>query len=80
VWLHIDEREELREQIAFADVVLLNKTDLVSQPGLIKLEDRVRDINALAKMHRTLNSAAEMEDILDIGAFEIDRILSTHPI
>jgi len=79
VWLHIDEREELREQIAFADVVLLNKTDLVSQPGLIKLEDRVRDINALAKMHRTLNSAAEMEDILDIGAFEIDRILSTHP-
>ena len=79
VWLHIDEREELREQIAFADVVLLNKTDLVSPPELLKLEDRVRDINALAKMHRTLNSAAEMEDILDIGAFEIDRILSTHP-
>ena len=79
VWLHIDEREELREQIAFADVVLLNKTDLVSPPELLKLEDRVRDINALAKIHRTLNSAAEMEDILDIGAFEIDRILSTHP-
>ena len=62
VWLHIDEREELREQIAFADVVLLNKTDLVSPPELLKLEDRVRDINALAKMHRTLLSLIHISE------------------
>ncbi|MQG38323.1 MAG: GTP-binding protein [SAR202 cluster bacterium] len=79
VWLHIDEREELREQIAFADVVLLNKTDLASELELSKLEDHLRDINTLAKIHRTQNSVAKMEDILDIRAFEIDRILSTHP-
>ena len=68
VWLHIDEREELREQIAFADVVLLNKTDLVTETELEKLESRVRAINALAKMHRTHKSAARMEDILRLAA------------
>ena len=79
VWLHIDEREELREQIAFADVVLLNKTDLATETELESLEGRVRAINALAKMHRTQKSAANMEDILEIGGFDLERILSSHP-
>ena len=79
VWQHIDERQELKEQIGFADVVLLNKTDLVTEAELDKLETRVKSINALAKTHRTKNSAAKMDDILDIGAFDLDRILSTHP-
>ena len=55
VWLHIDEREELREQIAFADVVLLNKTDLVSPSELLKLEERVR---AVSYTHLTLPTNA----------------------
>ena len=79
VWQHIEEREEVREQIGFADVVLLNKTDLATEPELEKLESRVRDINALAKMHRTQNSFADMYDILEIGAFNLERILSAHP-
>ena len=79
VWQHIDERQELKEQIGFADVVLLNKTDLVTEAELDKLETRVKSINALAKTHRTKNSAAKMDDILDIGAFDLERILSTHP-
>lgn len=79
VWQHIDEREELREQIGFADVILLNKTDLATETELDKLEGRVRDINALARMHRTQDSAADMDDILEIGAFDLERILSTHP-
>ena len=79
VWLHIDERDELREQIGFADVILLNKTDLATEPELQKLEGRIRDINALAKTHRTQNSAADMDDILELGAFEAERILATHP-
>ena len=79
VWLHIDERDELREQIGFADVVLLNKTDLATESEMEKLEQRVKEINALAKTHRTQNSEVNMDDILEIGAFEIDRILSTHP-
>ena len=79
VWLHIDEREELREQIAFADVILLNKTDLVTETELEELESRVRAINALARIHRTHNSAAKMEDILEIGGFDLERILLSHP-
>ncbi len=79
VWQHIDEREELREQIGFADVILLNKTDLATEEELNKLEGRVRDINALAKMHRTRNSEAAMDEILEIGSFDLERILSTHP-
>ena len=79
VWLHIDEREELKEQIGFADVVLLNKIDLATETELQRLESRIREINVLAKMHRTDKSAVRMEDILDIGAFDLERILSTHP-
>ena len=79
VWLHIDEREELREQIAFADVVLLNKTDLATETELEELESRVRGINSLAKMHRTHKSAAKMGDILGIGGFDLERILLSHP-
>ena len=79
VWLHIDEREELREQIGFADVVLLNKRDLATETELQRLEDRIKEINVLAKMHRTDNSAVRMEEILEIGAFDLERILLTHP-
>ena len=79
VWLHIEDREELREQIAFADVVLLNKTDLATETELDKLEGRVKSINALAKMHRTQNSAVRMDDILEIGGFDLERILESHP-
>ena len=57
--MHIDEREELREQIAFADVVLLNKTDLATET---ELENRFRAINVLAKTQRTHMSAATMEE------------------
>ena len=79
VWLHIDEREELREQIGFADVVLLNKRDLATETELQRLEHRIKEINVLAKMHRTENSAVRMEEILEIGAFDLERILLTHP-
>ena len=79
VWLHIDEREELREQIAFADVVLLNKTDLATETEMEELESRVRAINALAKVHRTHKSAANMKDILEIGGFDLERTLLSHP-
>ena len=51
VWQHIDERQELKEQIGFADVVLLNKTDLVTEAELDKLETRVKSINALSLIH-----------------------------
>lgn len=55
------EAEEAQEQIAFADVILLNKTDLVTPEKLDELEKRIRGMNAMAKVHRTCNTEVGME-------------------
>ncbi|MBC8120831.1 MAG: GTP-binding protein [Gemmatimonadaceae bacterium] len=78
-WQHIDESSECREQIAFADVVLINKTDLVSDEELEALEKRVRSINALARIQRTREAAVAVETVLDVGGFDLDRALAVKP-
>lgn len=55
------EAEEAQEQIAFADVILLNKTDLVTPEELDELEKRIRGMNAMAKVHRTCNTEVGTE-------------------
>ncbi len=70
---------EVQEQIAFADVVLLNKTDLVVGVELDDLEAKIRGINPAAKVHRTQNSVIQMEQILSIGGFNLDRIMDVDP-
>ena len=70
---------EAQEQIGFADVVLLNKTDLVSPEDLASLEQRIRAINAHAVIHRTERCALPLERVMDRGAFDLDRILSLDP-
>ncbi|MFM8004308.1 MAG: GTP-binding protein, partial [Dolichospermum sp.] len=54
------EADEAQEQIAFADVILLNKTDLVTAEVLDELETRIRSMNAMAKIYRTHNSQLAM--------------------
>jgi G3E family GTPase len=71
--------EEAQEQIAFADILLLNKTDLVTPEVLDQLEQRIRGMNALAKIHRTRDAELEMDAILDIGGFDLDRALEIDP-
>src|ERR1700733_3107653 len=56
VVLHFDDTREVREQIGFADVILLNKTDLVSEKELEQVEARIKKMNPMAKLHRTRNS------------------------
>jgi G3E family GTPase len=73
VWRHLDSSREVREQIAFADVVLLNKTDLSTPPELDRLEERVRAINAFAKVHRTRNAEIDLAHVLDVRAFDLSR-------
>lgn len=73
------EAEEAQEQIAFADVVLLNKTDLVTPEALDILERKIRSMNALAKIYRTRNAELEMNALLGIGAFDLDRALEIDP-
>jgi G3E family GTPase len=78
IWQHW-EAEEAQEQIAFADVILLNKTDLVTPEELDELERRIRSMNAIAKIYRTRNAELEMDALLGIGAFDLDRALEIDP-
>jgi G3E family GTPase len=79
VWQHIDESDECKEQIAFADVILLNKTDLVPAEILDKLESRIKHMNAAAKIHRCQNATVALERILNVGGFNLDRALEVDP-
>ena len=79
VWQHIDDSDEVKEQIAFADVILLNKIDLVTPEELDKLEKRIRSMNAAAKVYRTQNAAAEIDTVLNVGGFNLDRALEVDP-
>ena len=79
IWQHIDDSGEAREQIAFADVILLNKIDLVTEEELAQLEARIRGMNAAAKIYRTKNAAVEMDKILNVGGFDLDRAMEVDP-
>lgn len=76
---HLDDSNEAKEQIAFADVILLNKTDLVSEEQLRSLEGRIRSMNAAASLHRTKNAVVNMESILDVGGFDLTRAQIVDP-
>ena len=78
IWSHW-ESSEAQEQIAFADVILVNKTDLVSESVLEELEKRIRSMNALAKVYRTRNAELEMEALLGVRAFDLNRALEIDP-
>jgi G3E family GTPase len=73
------ESDEAQEQIAFADVILLNKIDLVSLEELDALECRIKDMNAMVKIYRTQNSELAIESILGVKAFDLDRALEVDP-
>ncbi len=80
-WLadRLKDAPEAKNQIAFADVIVLNKTDLVSKAELAEVEARIRAINPYAKLHRTERCAVALSDVLERGAFDLDRILEIEP-
>lgn len=71
--------KEAVEQIAFADVILLNKTDLVAEDELREVEASIIAINPRAKLVRTLRSEVALDEILDVHAFQLDTALTLHP-
>ena len=73
------ESSEAQEQIAFADVILLNKVDLVSPLWVDTLEQRIRSVNAVAKIHRTHQCQLPIEVLLGVGAFDLKNALSIDP-
>ena len=73
---HVDELNEPAEQVAFADLVLLNKTDLVDAAALERIESRIRGINGTAKILRTKNADVPIDKVLNVGAFDLQRALA----
>jgi G3E family GTPase len=71
--------EEAVEQIAFADVILLNKADLVSADELTSVERQIRAINTTARLHRMIRGDIALDRILDVGAFDLERITEIDP-
>jgi G3E family GTPase len=80
-WLkdRLKDAPEAKNQIAFADVILLNKTDLVTPAELSEVEARIRAINPYAKLHRTERSKIDIAEVLNRNAFDLDRILDIEP-
>jgi G3E family GTPase len=79
VHLHIDDSDECKEQIAFADVVVINKTDLVEAKDLESVEKRIKSMNAVARIHRAAHAGVPIDAVLDVGGFDLDRALEQKP-
>ena len=81
--LHVQARiadsKEAREQIAFADQIVLNKTDLVTAEELAQVEAILRRMNPLAPIHRAVRSDVPLHDILNRGGFDLARITELEP-
>jgi G3E family GTPase len=76
---HMEDTHEAEEQIAFADVILLNKCDLVPAEKLDGLGKIVREVNALATIHRTTRAEIDIAKILEVGGFNLDRATELNP-
>src|SRR5471032_363727 len=80
-WLkeRLKDAPEVKNQIAFADVILINKTDLVTPAELNEIEARIRAINPYARLHRTERAKIDIAEVLGRNAFDLDRILDIEP-
>ena len=79
VLLRLEDSREAREQIAFADQIVLNKTDLVDEAELRGVETVLRRLNPLAPIHRAVRSDVRLDTVLGRGGFDLDRILELEP-
>jgi G3E family GTPase len=77
--LHVDDSDECKQQVAFGDVIVLNKTDLVTEEALARVEERIRSMNALAKIRRAHNADVPVDLVLDVGGFDLNRALEHKP-
>ena len=82
---HLDEEKpegvenEALEQLAFADRIVLNKIDLADENELVEVESRIHEVNPLAPIIRTQHGKVNLDAILDVGAFSLDRVLADDP-
>lgn len=77
--INLEQSHEAVEQVAFSDVVLINKVDLVDPKVLEQIEAKVRALNPLAIIHYTTNAEIELEHVIGIGAFDLVQKLEVDP-
>ncbi|MCM2441467.1 GTP-binding protein [Agrobacterium vitis] len=77
--LRLKDSREAEDQIAFADVVVINKADLVTHEELHRIEDIVRAINPSARIYTTTRSGVDLSKVLNQGAFNLERALENDP-
>jgi len=75
----LEDSHEAEEQVAFADVIVLNKTDLVTPEELATVEDRIRGINRSARILHAEKANVPLAELLDRRSFDLDRILEMEP-
>ncbi|HVU38881.1 MAG TPA: CobW family GTP-binding protein [Opitutales bacterium] len=76
---HLDTKDEAQKQIGFADVIILNKTELVDGAALDALEERLRGLNRTAKILRTTQAQVPPAAVLNLHAFDLERALELDP-
>jgi G3E family GTPase len=76
---HLDDGKEAKEQVAFADVILLNKTDLAAPADIDHLEARLHRMNPVARIHRTRDCDIAIDQVLNVGGFNLSRATDLDP-
>jgi len=70
---------EVEQQIAFADCIVLNKTDLVEAKELAEIEGVIRQLNPFASLHHAVRGNVDVSKVLGLGGFDLNKILETSP-
>ncbi len=78
---HLDDGSpEAAQQVAFADRIILNKVDLVSDDDLNRVEQRIRDINPTAPMEKARDAMVPLDFVLDVDGFDLERAAELDPV
>ena len=79
LFARLKDSHEAEEQVAFADVIVLNKVDLVTADELAAVEARIRTINPRARLLKSTKADVPIDELLGRGSFDLDRILEIEP-
>jgi G3E family GTPase len=75
----LEDSPEAADQIAFADVIVLNKLDLVTPEELATVEEKIRVINRFAEIHHATRGDVPIDKLLGLNAFDLNRVLAAVP-
>ncbi|MEO1205239.1 MAG: GTP-binding protein [Pseudomonadota bacterium] len=75
----VDLEHECEEQVAFADIILLNKTDLVTDDEHQAVEKKIRSLNQFAVIHKTEKASVDLVEVLAKGSFDLKRLIEIEP-